>query len=89
MYNGTLFTIEKILPRTGLESGTVRSVGQHLIHLVTWLFLIPQILGVRSMVILGVRSMVILGVRSMVILGVRSMVCQKKIFVAVIVTVKI
>ena len=30
--NGTLFTVEKILPRAGLELATVRSVGQRLTH---------------------------------------------------------
>ena len=31
--NGTLFTVEKILPRAGLRPGTARSVGQHLTEL--------------------------------------------------------
>ena len=32
MCNVTPFTIEKISPRVGLESGVARSVGQHLTH---------------------------------------------------------
>ena len=30
MCSGTLFTVEKNLPRGGLKLGTARSVGQHL-----------------------------------------------------------
>ena len=33
--NGAPFTVEKILPRAGIELGTARSVGQRLTHLAT------------------------------------------------------
>ena len=32
VWNGTLFTVEKVLPWAGLELGTARSVGQCLMH---------------------------------------------------------
>ena len=32
VYNGNLVTVEKILFRVGLKSGTARSVGQSLTH---------------------------------------------------------